>query len=181
MSNITFTGIDHKFLKIAFRFLGIFMLACFLCLMPSTQTYARKQPVTVITSTHKQHHTDNSSVEKMEENDTILEQMKKEQKELNQTYKEKILIYKNSSATLTETQNQKLQQINREIRQKNKQLKNNLSELSNKKKKYQELDPASSDAKKRRKNIIFLQNDTIKRMKKINRLFKRQIAILDNV
>lgn len=180
MPKITFTGVDHKFLNIAFRFLGIFMLACFLCLMPSTRTYAQKQTAPAVTSTYK-HYTDNSSVEKMEENDSALEQMKKEQKDLNQTYKEKILLYKNSSATLTEAQNQKLQQLNREIKQKNKQLKRNLSELANKKKKYLEMDPASPNAKRCRKNIICLQNDTIKRMKKINRLFKRQIAVLDNV
>lgn len=182
MSKNVFTNMNQKYIKIAFRFLGITMLICFLCLMPSTRTYAKEQtiPVTTILNS-KSPRPANSSVEKMEENNATLEQMKKEQKELNQTYKEKILLYKNSSSTLTETQTKELQQINNDIRKKNKRLKKNLSNLSTKQKKYQELDPNSAKAKKQRKTIISLQNDTIKRMKKINLLFKREIEILDNI
>lgn len=173
---------DYKYIKIAFRFLGIFMLTCFLCFFPSNYTAAKEStPPAATVLFHKQHNPDNSSIEKMEENDIILEEMKKEQKELNQTYKEKILAYKNSSSTLTEEQSKELKQINNNIRKKNKSLKSDLNRLSNNKKKYQELNPDSKKARKRRQNIISLQNDIIKRMKKINRLFKREIAILDSV
>lgn len=182
MSKDVYTTNNYKCTKIAFRFLGILTLACFLFLMPSKQAYAKNQTTPVSTVLFLKHsNSGNSSVEKMGENDAILEQMKKEQKELNQTYKEKVLIYKNSSATLTETQAKELQQLNNDIRKKNKRLKDDMSSLSNCKRKYQTLNPSSAKAKKQRKNIISLQNHIIKRMKKINRLFKREIAILDSV
>ena len=174
--------VDYKYIKIAFRFLGIVMLTCFLCFLPSKHTYAKEASARASIALSQTHfNTENSSVEKMEENDEILEQMKKEQKELNQIYKEKIIKYKNSSSTLTKAQAEELQQINTTISKKNKLLKNKLNKLSNNKKKYQELNPYSEKAKKRCKNIIHLQNDIIKCMKKINRLFKREITILDSV
>lgn len=178
--NLFITG--YKYKKTAFRFLGIFAFSCVLCFLPFCHTYAKETTSSVTTTPScKYFDSDNSSVEKMQANDTLLEQMKEEQKQLNQTYKQKIIAYKNSNATLTTSQNKKLQQINSNIGKKNRCLKKKLDALSTKQKKYKELNNLSSEkAKKRRKTIIALQNDIINRMKKINRLFKREISILDN-
>lgn len=183
MSKIYFTN-HYKYLKIAFRFLNIIILACFLCLLPSKQTFAKQALTTVANNNnilYAPSDTNQSSIEKMEENETLLAEMKKDQKELNQTYKEKVTAYKNSSSTLTEEQTKELQNLNNSIREKNKRLKKNLSKLCNAKKRYETLNPTSAKARKERKNIIFLQKDSIKRMKKINQLFTREIAILDSV